>query len=151
MANRIKEKYMPKKKYFDYPMLFLVIFLIFFGMVMIFSTSSYKSTVNFGNPYHWVLRQGIAIIIGTVFMAFLCRMDYRWFNNKIIAVAGYGVSILLLIAVLIVGAAKRVLFDGFPLEDFSFSLRRLQKSFWLFFWLTYYRSMPIKCGGSWMP
>ena len=39
MANRIKEKYMAGKRYFDYPMLFLVIFLICFGLVMIYSTS----------------------------------------------------------------------------------------------------------------
>ena len=55
MANRIKEKYMAGKRYFDYPMLFLVIFLICFGLVMIYSTSSYKSTVTYGNSYHWLL------------------------------------------------------------------------------------------------
>lgn len=50
MANRIKEKYMAGKRYFDYPMLFLVIFLICFGLVMIYSTSSYKSTSHMEIP-----------------------------------------------------------------------------------------------------
>lgn len=107
MANRIREKYMSKKEYFDYPMLFLVIFLIFFGMVMIFSTSSYKSTVNFGNPYHWVIRQGIAVAVGAAAMIMSCKLDYRVFNNKYIALGLYFVSIALLVVVLLVGAAKK--------------------------------------------
>ncbi len=129
MANRIKEKYMPKKKYLDYPMLFLVIFLIFFGMVMIFSTSSYKSTVNFGHPYHWVLRQGISVIIGAFFMIGLSKLDYRWFNNKIIAIGGYGVSILLLIAVLIVGAAKKGAVRWISIGGFQFQPSEVAKIF----------------------
>lgn len=107
MANRIKEKYMAQKRYFDYPMLFLVIFLVFFGMVMIFSTSSYKSTVNYGNPYYWVVRQSIWVMVGLIVMAGLSKLDYRWFNNKYIAIGGHVVSVFLLVVVLFIGAAKK--------------------------------------------
>ena len=85
MANRIKEKYLARKKYFDYPMLFLVIFLILFGMVMIFSTSSYKSTITYGNPYHWLIRQAAAVVIGAVFMIAFCKIDYRVFKHLFFA------------------------------------------------------------------
>lgn len=129
MANRVKEKYMRRKSYFDYPMLFLVIFLIFFGVVMILSTSSYKSTVNYGNPYHWVLRQGVAIIIGAFVMFFLCRLDYRWFNNQIIARGCYWLSIILLVAVLIVGAAKKGAVRWISIGGFQFQPSEVAKIF----------------------
>ncbi len=82
MANRIKEKYMAGKRYFDYPMLFLVIFLICFGLVMIYSTSSYKSTVTYGNSYHWLLRQAVAIVLGAVAMVVCCKLDYHIMKSE---------------------------------------------------------------------
>lgn len=140
MANRIKEKYMPQKKYFDYPMLFLVIFLIFFGVVMILSTSSYKSTINYGNPYHWVFRQGGAIAVGAVVMAFLCRLDYRWFNNEIIAKGCYWLSIILLVAVLIIGAAKKGAVRWISIGGFQFQPSEVAKIF-LVIYLAYMLSV----------
>lgn len=108
MANRIKEKYMAGKRYFDYPMLFLVIFLICFGLVMIYSTSSYKSMMTYGNSWHWVFRQGIAVAIGAGIMVAECTLlDYRIFNNNKAAAVSWGVSAALLGIVLVVGAAKK--------------------------------------------
>ena len=76
MANRIKEKIYGRQKILDYPMLFLVIFCMF-GLVMIYSTSSYKSTVTYGNSYHWLLRQAVAIVLGAVAMVVCCKLDYH--------------------------------------------------------------------------
>lgn len=144
MANRIKEKYLARKKYFDYPMLFLVIFLILFGMVMIFSTSSYKSTITYGNPYHWLIRQAAAVAIGAVFMIAFCKIDYRVFKHLFFARGCYGLSIALLVIVLAIGAAKRDPSAGFLLEDFSSSRQSLPKSFWSCIWRTRYQEMPVK-------
>ena len=108
MANRIKEKYMAGKRYFDYPMLFLVIFLICFGMVMVYSTSSYKSMMTYGNSWHWVFRQGFAIVLGVIVMVIECVwLDYRIFDNNKIAIGSWAVSAGLLVIVLLVGAAKK--------------------------------------------
>ena len=107
MANRIKEKYMAGKRYFDYPMLFLVIFLICFGLVMIYSTSSYKSTVTYGNSYHWLLRQAVAIVLGAVAMVVCCKLDYRIIKSEKFGNGCYWASIVLLVLVLIIGAAKK--------------------------------------------
>lgn len=126
MANRIKEKYMARKKYFDYPMLFLVIFLILFGMVMIFSTSSYKSTITYGIPYHWLIRQGAAVAIGAVVMILLCRIDYRIFKHLLFARGCYVLSIALLVIVLALGAAKKgsvrwISIGGFQFQPSEFA------------------------------
>ena len=126
MANRTKEKYLARKKYFDYPMLFLVIFLILFGMVMIFSTSSYKSTITYGNPYHWLIRQAAAVVIGAVFMIAFCKIDYRVFKHLFFARGCYGLSIALLVIVLAIGAAKKgsvrwISIGGFQFQPSEFA------------------------------
>ena len=77
MSNRIKKKYMAGKTYFDYPTLFLVIFLICFGMVMIYSTSSYKSMMTYGNSYKWVFKQGLVVLGGAIAIFLISRADYR--------------------------------------------------------------------------
>ena len=38
-----KKKKKPKLKYFDYTLLFVTIFIIGFGLIMIYSTSSYTA------------------------------------------------------------------------------------------------------------
>lgn len=79
-----------RQRYFDYPMLFLVIFLICFGLVMIYSTSSYKSTVTYGNSYHWLLRQAVAIVLGAVAMVVCCKLDYRIIKVRSLEMAVIG-------------------------------------------------------------
>ena len=120
MANRIKEKYMAGKRYFDYPMLFLVIFLICFGLVMIYSTSSYKSTVTYGNSYHWLLRQAVAIVLGAVAMVVCCKLDYRIMKSEKFGNGCYWASIVLLVLVLIIGAAKKGAVRWISIAGFQF-------------------------------
>ncbi|MDD3183688.1 MAG: FtsW/RodA/SpoVE family cell cycle protein [Anaerostipes sp.] len=106
MKNPVKEKYM-KKDFFDYSFLFLVLFLVGFGLVMIFSTSSYKSMLTYGNPYHWLVRQGmIAVAAGIVMLVIGIKFDYRVLNQKAFAqIADYG-TLIFLVSVLILGSAK---------------------------------------------
>ena len=127
MANRIKEKYMAGKRYFDYPMLFLVIFLICFGLVMIYSTSSYKSTVTYGNSYHWLLRQAVAIVLGAVAMVVCCKLDYRIIKSEKVGNGCYWASIVLLVLVLIIGAAKKGAVRWISIAGFQFQPSEVSK------------------------
>lgn len=127
MANRIKEKYMTGKRYFDYPMLFLVIFLICFGMIMIYSTSSYKSTITYGNSYHWVLRQAVAVVLGALAMVVCCKFDYRILKNEKIEKGSYWLCIALLVLVLIIGAAKKGAVRWISIAGFQFQPSEVAK------------------------
>lgn len=127
MANRIKEKYMAGKRYFDYPMLFLVIFLICFGIVMIYSASSYKSVMTYGNSYHWVLRQGMAVALGAVVMVICCKFDYRILKNDKLANICWVVSVILLAMVLLIGAAKKGSVRWIEIAGFQFQPSEVSK------------------------
>ena len=127
MANRIKEKYMTGKQYFDYPMLFLVIFLICFGLVMVYSASSYKSMMVYGNSYHWVLRQGVAILIGVIVMIICCKFDYRILKNDKLANICWLLSVALLGLVLLMGAAKKGSVRWIEVAGFQFQPSEISK------------------------
>lgn len=91
--------------YFDYNLLFLVIFLICFGLVMLYSSSSYicanSAKYNYDGTYYLKLQLRNAII-GAVGMVIITMIDYRvW---KRFALLAYFVSIGLCVAVIFIGA-----------------------------------------------
>lgn len=99
MARRQKKK--RQIKYFDYSLLFIIIFLICFGLVMLYSTSAYDAQLTFKDPTHYLKRQGFAFALGLFGMFVISRIDYRvW--KKFGGVA-YLVAILLCTLVLIPG------------------------------------------------
>lgn len=52
----------------DYTLIMLIVILVVFGLVMIYSTSYYTATSKYGDPAHWVIRQGIFAAVGLVAM-----------------------------------------------------------------------------------
>ena len=99
MARRQKKK--RQIKYFDYSLLFIIIFLICFGLVMLYSTSAYDAQLTFKDPTHYLKRQGMAFCLGLGIMFVLSRIDYRYWK-KLGGVA-YLVAIALCTLVLIPG------------------------------------------------
>ena len=43
--------------YFDYTLLFIVLFLLGFGLIMLYSTSSYEANLDFGDPAYYLKKQ----------------------------------------------------------------------------------------------
>ena len=75
-----REKTREKKKkiaYFDYNLLFLVIFLLSFGLVMLYSSSAYISANKYGDGAYYLKRQIRNIAIGAVMMFITAKVDYR--------------------------------------------------------------------------
>ena len=55
--------------------LFIIIFLVGFGLVMLYSTSSYNAQVKFGNSAFYLRKQLIASLIGFGGMFIVAHMD----------------------------------------------------------------------------
>ena len=78
--EKTREKTREKKKkiaYFDYNLLFLVIFLLSFGLVMLYSSSAYISANKYGDDAYYLKRQIRNIAIGAVMMFITAKVDYR--------------------------------------------------------------------------
>ncbi|MBS6961301.1 MAG: FtsW/RodA/SpoVE family cell cycle protein [Roseburia sp.] len=65
-------------KYFDYSLLFLIIFLLCFGLVMLYSTSSYAGSNKFGDASYFVKKQLFATGLGIVGMYIVSKIPYRF-------------------------------------------------------------------------
>ena len=75
--NRTRQK---KTKYCDYSLFFLIIFLLGFGLVMLYSVSAYNANERYGDPMHYLRRQGLAVVLGIAAMTLISRIDYHvWF------------------------------------------------------------------------
>ena len=68
-----------KVHYFDYSLLAIVIFLMCFGLVMLYSTSSYDAQLSLGDSMYYLKRQGIFSVLGFIIMLAAAKIDYHWF------------------------------------------------------------------------
>ena len=69
--------------YYDYSLLFLTLFLISFGLVMIYSTSSYNAGRDFSDPTFYLKKQGAFACMGIVIMLIVSKIDYRFYIRKL--------------------------------------------------------------------
>lgn len=84
-----REKLGKSMRYFDYNLLFLIIFLLCFGLVMVYSSSSYTSAKKYGDSAYYLKLQVRNILLGLVPMIFLTRTDYRrWKKLGVLAYFG---------------------------------------------------------------
>ena len=87
-----------KREYFyDYTLLFIVLFLVFFGLIMLYSTSSYEATLDFGNGAYYLKKQAMATVLGLVMMLFISVVDYHVWRR--FALPAYLVSLVLVVLV----------------------------------------------------
>ncbi len=84
--------------FFDYSLLFIVLFLLGFGLVMIYSASSYEAFQEFQDAAHYLKKQLTAIIIGLVMMVVVANIPYHFWEKFYLL--GYIVSMALVPLVL---------------------------------------------------
>lgn len=84
--------------FFDYSLLFIVLFLLGFGLVMIYSASSYEAFQSYEDTTYYMKKQLIAIIIGMVLMIIVANIPYHFWER--FALLGYLVSMALVPLVL---------------------------------------------------
>lgn len=75
-ANRQNQK-RKGSSYFDYSLLFIIVFLLSFGLVMLYSTSSYTAQIKFGTSTWYLYKQMFSTSIGLLAMAVVSFIDYH--------------------------------------------------------------------------
>lgn len=103
METQVKEKRRKEKKthYFDYSLLAIVIFLMCFGLVMLYSTSSYSAALKFGDSMYYFRKQAIISAGSLVAMLIVSRIDYHIY--VLLAKLAYWISFILMALVLVPG------------------------------------------------
>ena len=77
----------------------IVLLLVLFGLVEVFSASAVMAQATVGSPYSYVAKQALWVLLGLIAMVVLMQVDYRRYNNKRFIYAVMVVEVLLLLAV----------------------------------------------------
>lgn len=75
--KRTREK---EKPYYDYDLLLVIIFLMCFGLVMLYSSSAYSAQNDYNNDMFFFTRQAIIGIIGFLAMFIVSKIDYHLYG-----------------------------------------------------------------------
>ena len=85
----------------DTAFLLIVLVLLAFGLIMVFS-ASYAYALNYeGDSFYYIKRQGLFAVLGVIGMLVISRIDYRFFKKFWPVI--YGIGIALLVCVFVPG------------------------------------------------
>lgn len=94
-----RRKKQPKTiQYFDYSLLATIIFLVCFGLVILYSTSAYSAQEKFGDPMWYFRKQAIITVGSLIVMAIVSRINYHVYAR--FAKLSYVVAFILMLLIL---------------------------------------------------
>ena len=99
MASRKNKR--QSEYFFDYTLLFIVLFLLGFGLIMVYSTSSYEASISANLKYdeaYYLKHQALATVMGLCAMIIVANIPYHFWER--FATLGYFVSAALIPMVL---------------------------------------------------
>jgi cell division protein FtsW len=91
---------------FDNLLLFVCVALLLTGLIMIASASVDIADVRNGNPFHYVIRHGIFILLGCVAGVFTYQLPTSWWQKS--GWLALSLSLLMLLVVILPGVGKSV-------------------------------------------
>ncbi|MBO5998211.1 MAG: FtsW/RodA/SpoVE family cell cycle protein, partial [Lachnospiraceae bacterium] len=96
----------------DYTLIFVVLFLLALGLVMLYSTSSYEAALQFGDSAHYLKKQLFSTVIGLLVMLLVSVLPYRLWGR--LATPAFFLAVALILAIIPFGVesggAKRWLY-----------------------------------------
>ncbi|MCR4658025.1 MAG: putative lipid II flippase FtsW [Lachnospiraceae bacterium] len=108
-----------ERSFFDFTLLFVVIFLLCFGLVMLYSVSSYDANLKYFDSGYFLRKQLLSTVFGLIVMTIVIFIDYHiWVRFAFIAYVVSGVLIFLVLTPLgyEVNGARRWLNLGMSLQ-----------------------------------
>lgn len=111
MAKREKKRAAFQPRYYDFNLVAVVILLVCFGLVMLYSTSAYIAQVKYGNDMNYFAKQAAISLVSIVLALVISKADYHilYYTGRMV----YIVSVILMVMVKItpwgveVNGAKR--------------------------------------------
>ena len=79
--RRMRKREGQQEVFFDYTLLFIVLFLLAFGLVMLYSTSSYDAYIDFKDSAYYLKKQVGATILGLVIMIVVSQIPYHFWER----------------------------------------------------------------------
>ena len=81
MAAKLRRKREQTEYFFDYTLLFIVLFLLGFGLVMVYSVSSYEAYADYKDAAFYLKKQLFAGIVGLIAMMITANIPYTFWKH----------------------------------------------------------------------
>ena len=96
-VKRTQGRRKEKASYYDYSLVAVIVLLICFGLVMLYSTSSYMAEVKYEDDMFYFKKQALISLACLGMALFISRIDYHILNyfTMILYAAALGAMILL--------------------------------------------------------
>lgn len=87
-----------QESFSDYTLLFIVLFLLAFGLVMLYSTSAYDANLTYNDSTYLFRKQIFSTLAGLVVLFIVSHLPYHLWER--FAVIGYGISVALVLLII---------------------------------------------------
>lgn len=87
-----------QESFSNYTLLFIVLFLLAFGLVMLYSTSAYDANLTYNDSTYLFRKQIFSTLAGLVVLFIVSHLPYHLWER--FAVIGYGVSVALVLLII---------------------------------------------------
>ena len=77
----------------------VVLLLVLFGLVMVFSASAVMAKEQYGSPYIYVTKQALWALLGMIALTVLMQVDYRRYNNPKVVFPAVALTTFMLVGV----------------------------------------------------
>lgn len=92
------------KHFFDYTLLFTVIFIAGFGLIVMYSASGYSAQSTMKDAMYFLKRQAFFALLGIGVMLFVSRINYHYYARFSLVI--FGIAAVLQLGVLLMGVAS---------------------------------------------
>ena len=119
IAGFFRRRFGGRRGLIDYSLLFIVLFLLSFGLVMLYSTSSYEAAAEYGYSAYYLKRQMVFTLFGLVLMTGVSLIPYTFWKR--VSVLAYLISVGLILLVIpfgmeVNGAKRWIRIPGLPMQ-----------------------------------
>src|SRR3990167_5286958 len=90
----------------DYPLIFLTLSLIVFGVIMVYNSSVVNSSLDIGDKYYFLKNQLFSAFLGLIALVVTAKIDYHFWSR--VAFLSLIISTALLLAVFIPGLGVKI-------------------------------------------
>ncbi len=103
----------------DYSLIFVVLFLLSFGLIMLYSTSSYEAGVSLGDSAYYFKHQLVPTLLGLGVMLFMSFFPYKVLQKLTVPIYLFAVVLLILLypyGRTVNGARRWIIFHGVSIQ-----------------------------------
>ena len=131
-------------EYFDYTLVFIIVFLVGFGLVMLYSTSSYNAQLKFKDSAYYLKKQLFASLLGFAGMFLMAHINYHVWQH--LSGMMYLGAMGLCIAVIFVGSNLNGSTRWLKIGPLSFQPSEIAKLAVILFLATMINRIPKQMG-----